>query len=124
MKRALGINVIFSALSGLALVAFHNIFASLFEVKEVTVFWIIGVALLFFASTILYEIRKLNKIRITWIIIQDLLWVMGSIYLLLADPFDISRTGNYIIAAVAFIVLMMAINQAVALKAHQKTAQD
>jgi hypothetical protein len=122
MKKALGINAVFSALSGLILIVFPNRLASLFEVKGATVFWIIGVALLFFAATILYEIKKQNKFRIAWIIVQDLLW---SIYLLIAGPFDVSSIGNYIIATVAAIVLMMAINQGIALvKDCQNAAQD
>jgi len=44
-----------------------------------------------------------------------MLWVMGSIYLLAANPFLISPMGHYIIAVIAAVVFIMAINQSVAL---------
>lgn len=122
MKRALGINAAFSGLSGVALIIFQHSMASIFQLSASTVFWIVGLALIFFTGTILYEIRKLNKLRIAWIIVQDLLWVFGSIYLLVAQPFLISKSGNYIIAIVAVIVFVMAINQSIALLEAGKKA--
>lgn len=121
MKTALRVNAIFSATSGIVLILFSSAIAALFGIRTPTVFWIVGIALLFFAATILYEIRKLNRARIIWIITQDLLWVIGSIYILIVNPFSISPAGNWIITSVAMIVLAMAIGQALALMRQAKT---
>jgi hypothetical protein len=120
MKKALGINAVFSGGSGIALILLQNPFAEMFEFKTSTPFWIIGIALLFFSLTILYEMKALNRLRIIWIVTQDMLWVLASIYLLIVKPFAISRIGNYTIAFVALIVLLMAVNQTRALRKQTK----
>ena len=69
-----------------------------------------------FSSHLLLSTRLKDRINSEyWIIIQDMLWVMGSIYLLAANPFLISPMGHYIIAVIAAVVFIMAINQSVAL---------
>jgi hypothetical protein len=120
MKKALGINAAFSGLSGIVLILFQNLIAGMFELNTATPFWIVGSALLFFSVTIVYEMKTQNRVRIIWIITQDMLWVAGSIYLLVANPFAISRNGSYAIAVVAIIVLLMAINQTKALNRQTK----
>ncbi len=116
LQKALGINAIFSAFSGLTLVVFHQKIAKQFGLDNQTVFWVIGLALLFFSSTIIYEIFKQRRRGVLLIIIQDFIWVLASIGLLLLNPFNVTNTGNYSIAGVAFIVFLMGINQAKALK--------
>ncbi|HPM32451.1 MAG TPA: hypothetical protein PLJ60_19105 [Chryseolinea sp.] len=64
MKKALRINALFSGISGSVLILFQSRIAHLFEIERSTVFWIIGVALIFFASTIFYEVERQNKFRI------------------------------------------------------------
>ncbi len=107
---------IFSGISGIILILFKNKFAKLFELTTATPFWIIGVALIFFSLTISYEVKKQNRLRIIWIIIQDTLWFFSSIYLLIFNTFHVSTSGNYAIGIVAIIVLLMAVNQAKALR--------
>ncbi len=115
MKTALGLNAIFSALSGALLIAFHNTVADFFDVTNSDMFWVIGVTLIFFSGTIVYEIKRQNALAILWIITQDLLWVIGSIVILVWQPFDLSVMGNYSIAAVALVVSLIALNQSMAL---------
>lgn len=122
MKNALIINAAFSGVSGVALILCKNQFGAVFELNSSNPFWIVGVALLFFTGTILYEARKLNKLRIIWIITQDMLWVLASIYILAAKPFSVSKAGTYIITIVALIVFMMAVNQWAALRRLNKTS--
>lgn len=109
-------NMIFSSVSGSILILLHKQIANLFGVQNATPFWVIGIALLYFAGTIWYETKKLRNKAIIWISIQDFLWVLGSIYLLLWNPFQITTTGNYIIGTVAIIVLSMGILQVLALQ--------
>jgi ribosome-associated toxin RatA of RatAB toxin-antitoxin module len=115
MKRALTINATFSGLSGILLIIFRQHWMTLFEVDYTTPFLVVGSLLIFFSFTILYEIKRQNAFAILWIITQDVLWVIGSIWLLIFNPFDFSRGGNYMIAVVMLIVLFMALNQTSAL---------
>lgn len=111
LQKALKYNAIFSSMSGLIMILFSNQIAQLFGTSNNSVFWIVGLILIYFTITIWYEIRKQRKIAVLWIIIQDFLWVMGSIILILLNPFDITSLGNLIIGIIASIVLLMGLNQ-------------
>ncbi|MGB7392863.1 MAG: hypothetical protein WA913_00580 [Pricia sp.] len=115
LQKALRSNALFSGLSGILAIVFHQPIAQWYGTENTTVFWIIGIALLYFAATITYEIFKQRPLAVWWIIIQDSLWVIGSIILLALEPFEISNLGKGLIAFVALIVLYMAIRQARAL---------
>lgn len=115
LQKALGINAIFSGASGLGLILFHNAIANIFEVVNSSIFGIVGVGLILFAFTILYEIKKQRIPAVLWIIIQDFIWVIGSAILLFTKPFHISNTGNNMVMTIAFVVFFMAINQYAAL---------
>lgn len=115
LQRTLQINAIFSGVSGIALVVFNQWFAHLFGTGNGTIFWVIGLGLLIFTGTIIYEIFKQRPTRVLVIIAQDFLWVLGSIILLVLQPYEISNAGNYTIALVALIVLLMGVNQSKAL---------
>jgi len=115
LQKSLRINAMFSGISGFTLVLLNKPIATSFNIKFNTPFWIVGIALLFFASTIIYEIFKQRLLAVLWIIAQDFLWVIGSIFIVAIDPFEISKSGNSIIFIVALIVLFMGINQSKAL---------
>ena len=115
LQKSLSINAIFSGVTGLGLIIFHNAIANIFEASNSRVFWLVGVGLVFFASTILYEVKKQRLLGVLWIIIQDFPWVIGSAILLILQPFNVSSTGNYTIATIALVVFFMAINQSIAL---------
>lgn len=115
MKRALTINATFSGLSGILMIIFRQQLMNLFEAFSTTHFLAVGILLIFFSLTILYETKRQNAIAILWIITQDMLWVVGSVWLLIFHPFDFSRDGNYTIGVVALVVLLMALNQSSAL---------
>lgn len=66
LQKALGFNALFSGLSGIVLIVFNKEIAGLFETTNTTVFWVIGLVLLFFASTIIYEIRKQRPVAVLW----------------------------------------------------------
>jgi len=108
-------NAIFSGISGIVLIVLNHQVAKLFGTDNNSIFWIIGLALIFFAITIIVEVIKQRSLAILWVIIQDFLWVIGSILILVLNPFPISPTGTIIIGTVALIVLFMGLNQAKAL---------
>ena len=115
LHNALRLNALFSAISGVLLIILNSQIAKIFGTENNKVFWITGLVLIFFTTTIVIEIIKQRLLAVIWIIIQDFIWVIGSIVLLLFDIFPITTTGKIMIAIVAFIVLLMGLNQTRAL---------
>lgn len=115
LQKALGINAIFSGISGAGLILFHKAIADIFEINQSNIFWMIGIGLVFFTFTILLEVKNQRGLAVLWIIIQDFIWVIGSAILLVLPPFNISNTGNGTITVIALVVFFMAINQSKAL---------
>ena len=114
LKKALIINTLFSSISGIILILLNRQIADIFGTKNNTVFWCIGLVLIYFALTIWYERTKQRKLAVLWIIIQDFLWVIGSIILISFNPFQVTQNGTIIIGVIATIVLLMAVNQIIA----------
>lgn len=112
LEKSLAANALFSSLSGIVLIVFNQTIANLFATANNTLFWMVGLALLFFAGTILYEIWKQRTLGVLFIILLDVLWIIGSLILLLFQPFEISNTGEGMIAGVALVVCFMAVLQA------------
>ena len=111
LQKYLTANAIFSATTGTTLLIFKEKIEGLFAVESSSFFTILGILLLFFSLTILAEIIKKRSKFVLWIIIQDLLWVVGSVVLLIFNPFEISFLGNILVASVAVIVLFLGIGQ-------------
>lgn len=111
LQKALVTNATFSTTSALIMLIFSTALTNLFGLAERLPFLVVGAGLLFFAGTILFEVKRLRTKAVYWIIIQDILWVLGSVAVLLLQPFGISMIGNILIAIVAFIVLVFAIWQ-------------
>lgn len=111
LQKALRVNALFSGVSGIGFIVFNRSLASLFNIQQNNIFWMIGIGLIFFAGTIFLEMKKQRCLAVWWIIIQDFIWVIGSVTLLVLKPFKVSYLGNIIIAVIAFIVLFMALNQ-------------
>lgn len=112
LQKTLLVNAIFSGLSGILLVVFNKTIATIFDTTNTTIFWTIGIALIYFAATIIYEIKRQKPLGVFFIIIQDFIWVVGSVIIIIFQPFEISKSGDGIIASVALIVLFMGIGQA------------
>ena len=116
LQKALTINALFSSISGTLMILLNLQIAHLFGTTNNTVFWIVGIILIYFAITIWYEITKQRKFAVLWIIIQDFTWVLGSLILIIFNPFQVTGIGNLIIGIIALIVLYMGINQMIGLK--------
>ncbi|WP_298530868.1 hypothetical protein [uncultured Algibacter sp.] len=121
LQKSLRINAYFSGISGIILIIFNKQFADLLGIST-SPFWITGLVLIFFMGTIIYEIKKQRRLAILWIITQDLIWVSTSLFILIAKPFGITRAGHYIIGFIALIVLLLGMNQIIALQNEQKTS--
>lgn len=122
LQKALTANASCSSLSGLIMIVAHQQLANLFQVNNAMPFWIIGILLLFFAATIVIEIKQQRIKAVWWIIIQDLLWVAGSIILLLLQPWDISTIGNVMIGGMAALVFFFAYWQYQGIQVLKQTA--
>ncbi len=116
LQKSLLANTIFSSTSGLFLAFFSEYFNALFQLNNPLAFQITGYLLIFFALTIVLEIKKQRYYGVLWIVIQDVLWVLGSIILLVIDPFGVSQTGNQLIVLVALIVAGLALIQYIFLR--------
>jgi hypothetical protein len=116
LKNTLAANATFSTASGILLSIFPEKFAELFEVNNALIFRIIGVVLLFFAGFVFSQVKKYDVKLVKFIISQDALWVVGSLLLVLLQPFGISQTGNNMIAGVAVIIFLFAVGQIQGLK--------
>lgn len=116
LQKALKTNALFSSISGLIMILLNQPIAKLFGTNNTNVFWIVGLILIYFALTIWYEITKQRKLAVIWIIIQDCTWVLGSLILIIFNPFEITLIGSLIIGIIALIVLYMGVNQMIGLK--------
>ena len=113
LRNALKANAVFSLTSGLILILFSKNIAQLMTVSNTQVFPLIGGGLLLFVVSLVLNAYKKNisAFQVKAIIIQDWLWVVASLVLLIFNPFQISMIGNGMIAGVALVVATLAILQ-------------
>jgi hypothetical protein len=121
LRMALKGNALFSLLSGATLLIYPRTISTIMKVENHNVYWIVGIGLLLFCSYLLFNAYKkeLDLKEVKFIIIQDWVWVMGSLAIILIDPFNISHAGNWIIGIVAIAVMGFAIIQSKALKTYR-----
>ncbi|AUP78321.1 type II toxin-antitoxin system RatA family toxin [Flavivirga eckloniae] len=108
-------NGIFSLTTGLFLLIFKNRVARWFGQEKSLAFLIIGLGLLYFSYSIFEQLKNPELGAVFYIIVQDLIWVLASIVILLIKPFNITVLGNQIITGVAFVVLFFGVGQSVGL---------
>ena len=113
LKIALLSNAGFSIFNGLVLLFFYKPIAELMFIEQANLLFYLGIGLLLFAGSIYWiaSRRVLNKRLVTSIIIQDWLWIIGSVLILLFQLFGLSFLGYEIILIVALIVAIFAILQ-------------
>jgi hypothetical protein len=118
LRRAILGNGIFTILSGLSLLALSNLIAPLLGVNQPIALSIIGLGLGMYAIFLFGVARQvpINKQFAVTIIVLDLVWVVGSIFLILTQIIPFSRSGNWIVAIAADIVSIFAILQFVGLR--------
>lgn len=104
-------NALFSFLSGSYLFLFSDFFTKVILVGNSPLYQTIGGVLMAFGLLVFTQALKPRHTMVLFIIFQDMLWVLGSAFLLIFRPFDISGTGLLIMALVALVVLSFAILQ-------------
>ena len=116
LRRALQADALFSGLSGLMFLAAATPVANLLGFSDATainaVFWL-GVGLLGWATLALWTATRPQVTRglVFTIIEGNLLWVIGSILLLLTGWLPFSTNGKWAVAIVADVVGLLAILQ-------------
>ena len=113
LRLALKINAAFSAFNGLMMLFFYNQIANFMNISYPMVILVIGIILLGFA-TLVYKTATAATIpdkTVQFIIVQDWLWVIGSVLIIMFQAFDINRIGFILIGIIALIVADFAIFQ-------------
>lgn len=119
LSLALKINAAFSVFNGLVMLFFYEQIAAFMNFEYPIILLVIGIILLGFAALV-YKTASANIISekmVKFIIIQDWLWVVGSILIIALQAFGINRIGFIIIGILALIVANFAIFQQRYLKA-------
>lgn len=106
LKNIVRFNSLFSAVNGVFAILFHQVLSELMGVKFPVILMIVGGILVVFSIQLwVVSIRErwLKKF-IRFIILLDLLWVVGSVVLLMMNGVGLSFLGQVMVGAVAIIV--------------------
>ena len=106
LQNVLKANAIFSIFSGSAMLCFGNSIAGIMTISNAIILMIIGSGLILFGGFVWYQATRqnVNSKEIKAIIIQDWLWVVGSVVIIGLQLFQISFQGYVLMGIVALIV--------------------
>lgn len=121
LRRTLQANEIFSALSGLIFLFFSRQVAAFLGVANAQTILYLGVGLLLWAAFTVWVLMRpqLERKWVMMIIEGDLLWVVGSILLLVLAGEMFTAAGKWAIIIVGDIVATFAILQWIGLRRTQ-----
>ncbi len=111
LQFALLCNALFSISCGLYLLFYRKKVALLFGKEKTTFFLILGIALILFSITVFVQVPNPAPDAVLSIIVQDVIWVVLSLIILLFKLFKLSSWGYKTIGWVALIVFVFAIAQ-------------
>ncbi len=114
-QKATRLNAISTLASGLGILGFHNHLATIFELENGTPFLVVGGVITFFALTMFVELKKQRALALLWIVIQDLLFFLASIYVIIMRPFEISNTGYLLMGLFLIPIVFFIIYQSIGL---------
>lgn len=106
LKPALFGNSIFSGISGITTLILMDPLNQLIGISEPLVLPILGVGLILFAGTIVFHATRkvIDPMQVKLIIVQDLLWVVGSVVILSFQMFGLTHLGYILIGVIAIAV--------------------
>ena len=106
LKNTLFANATFSAVSAMSILMFPSGMAE--QMGITNIFWLtfVAIGLLLFVGLVVFVARfkTHQSFWVNLIIVQDLIWVMGSALVLLFQPWGLSNTGLTLITLVAILV--------------------
>lgn len=110
LKNVLLINALSSGATGIVLVLSGGFIANVFGLSEPLAFQGVGIFLIAFGILVLVEGRQKETRagRVQLIIALDLLWVAGSLIIIVLQLFALSSLGYLLIAVVGLWVALMA----------------
>ena len=113
LRNTLKINASFSLLTGIVLLLFSQSMVDFMNLGPSLIYTVIGIGLIIFVVYLSFASmkKKINKWVIQSIIVQDFLWVIGSIYIILFNPYPITMAGSISIVIIALIVMTFALFQ-------------
>jgi hypothetical protein len=123
LRKALVVNALFSTISGLTILFAQRWVLGILGLPTSINLAILGVALIFFAATLVINARKTKlKTADAWVaVLMDLAWVVGSFVLVFVVPF--STGGKWVVGGVSEVVLLFAVLQFVGLRRIKKADQ-
>ena len=126
LRYALFGNASFSTITGLFIIAAHDWIAHLLGVPGNASLVGLGIGLLVFAATLLFNARRPElRLAEAWaVVLMDLAWVAGSYVTLLIAPF--TAEAKWVIAMVADLVLVFAVLQWIGInriQSHERAAR-
>ena len=125
LRNTLKSNAIFSFISGLLLAIFSSGIGQFMQVAMPGILMYIGIGLIFFAGLVFFNGFKtaIDQNQVKFIILQDWIWVAGSLIIIIANPFSISLKGNLLIGFVAGVVAVFAMLQTKGLRHINQKAE-
>lgn len=117
ITTALRINAIFSIVSGMVLILASQRMAGLFGVSATVPFWVTGIGIGLFGAAVWYESSRkpIDLRQVLIIILSDLIWVLGSLCIIIFRLFGLTDVGYMVIGGVGLSVLWFAFHQSYAL---------
>jgi hypothetical protein len=121
LQKAVRGNAVFSGISGLLAVVMAPAAANLMGLSSSIEITIIGFGLLGYVPLLLWIASRqpVNTALAQTIIGLDILWVIGSLALILADPFGLTASGKWVVGILADIVALFALAQGIGLRRQQ-----
>lgn len=118
LHSVLRFNAAFSGIFGLLFLIFPNIFTEMLGIASPIALMVTGVLLLLWELTVFSMVReaKLNPAMVWVVIAGDLVWVLGSIGLLLGGWLPLTAAGKWFVAIIADIVLVFAVVQFIGIR--------
>lgn len=111
LRNTLKVNALASGGSGLIMLVGANVLAPFMSVDNAALLMALGVGLLIFAAGVFRSAIETpldaNKGKIIFAL--DIVWVVGSWLLLMADPLTLTNEGKWIVLILADIVALFAV---------------
>jgi hypothetical protein len=124
LHTVLRFNAAFSGIFGLLFLALPGMFSEMLGISSPTIIIVTGVLLLIWEVTVFSMVKHvvISPASVWVVIAGDLIWVLGSIGLLLGGWLPMTSTGKWFVAIIADIVLVFAVFQFIGVRRHNRIA--
>ncbi|MDX1436158.1 MAG: hypothetical protein R3335_05065 [Anaerolineales bacterium] len=121
LHRALLANGMFSTISGLALILFSGLIGNFIGISPSAILAGVGAVLVLFGLVVLWVATRpaISRSLAAAVTILDLVWVAGSILLLITGVVPFTPEGKWAVAIAADIVAVFAVLQIIGLRRPQ-----